>query len=276
MSGDGQTILEQIYPDPVGAMDASYDGSVVVGGIGKQAFRKVNGQLQFLGMPSSEFNSSIAWAVSADGQIVVGRSVGTDIHAPFRWTSHTGMQELGTLSGATRRSGDALGISSDGSTIVGITASPSSTQESYRQEAYRWTETEGMQPLGILEGGRSSAATAASRDGKLIVGASETHNNRGAAFIWDDENGMRKLSDVLLSDYGVDDLQGYRLNAAQGISSDGNIIVGWAFSDSRGEYVAWRVDLVPEPSTATLVTVLAIFLAPCFFRRRCCLQRPAG
>src|SRR5438105_3456252 len=37
MSGDGQTILTNIYPDPLGLYDASYDGSVTVGGRGNQA-----------------------------------------------------------------------------------------------------------------------------------------------------------------------------------------------------------------------------------------------
>ena len=45
------------------------------------------------------------------------------------------------------------------------------------------------------------------------------------AFIWDNANGMRKLKDVLVNDFGLD-LTGWTLTIARGISDDGLTIVG--------------------------------------------------
>lgn len=74
----------------------------------------------------------------------------------MRWTEATGVVELGVLpGGATARS--AAAVSGDGSVIVGGTST---------FEAFRWTASDGAQPLG---GGGSP--TEISDDGQVVVGS---------------------------------------------------------------------------------------------------------
>lgn len=60
-------------------------------------------------------NTSRATGVSADGNIVVGVEGGSKA---IRWTSQTGMVDLGDLVGGGSRS-NANAVSADGGTIVG-------------------------------------------------------------------------------------------------------------------------------------------------------------
>ena len=258
MSGDGQTILTNVYPDPLFFYDASYNGSVRVGALSAypsgQAVAIVNGQLRDLGKldPTDTFAS--ASSVSADGKTIVGLSTGPTGRAAFRWTTETGLVSLGTLRGATKKISYALGISSAGDVIVGISASQNSFEE-----AFRWTADTGMQPLGDLPGGFfASDAYAASDGGNLVVG--ESYSNSGyEAFIWDGPHGMRRLADVLTSDFNLD-LQGFRLRSATDISASGQVIVGLA-TDAANKAYAFRVNLVPEPSTLMSLIVAISVLA---------------
>jgi hypothetical protein len=103
---------------------------------------------------------------------------------------------------------------------------------------------------------RSSVALAASADGSVIVGQAA-----GFASIWTSNNGMIPLHDVLAS-YGLsDELDGWLLIEATGISDDGTVIVGYGFSPNSGieSYEAW-VAIVPEPNGLILGGIgLAIF-----------------
>jgi probable HAF family extracellular repeat protein len=76
------------------------------------------------------------------------------------------MQDLGTLGGSTSW---ALGVSADGSVVVGWAASNLVDQ----YPAFRWTAAGGMQNLGML-GGNRSWADGVSADGSVVVGAAET------------------------------------------------------------------------------------------------------
>jgi uncharacterized membrane protein len=127
-----------------------------------------------------------------------------------------------------------------------------------------------MQPLGDLPGGFfASDALATSDGGNLIVG--ESFSNSGyEAFIWDGPHGMRRLTDVLTTDYNLD-LQGLRLRNATDISASGNVIVGWG-TDAANNAFAFRVNLVPEPSTLLSLTV-AISVLALSHRRRAALHR---
>lgn len=155
------------------------------------------------------------------------------------------MVGLGELAGGSFYS-EALSISGDGSVIVGQSISANGF------EAFRWTESEGMVGLGDLAGGSYfSQAFSASADGSVIVGQANGFDDNGDAFIWDADNGMRELSDVLVSDYGLD-LTGWSLQQARGISDDGMLIAG--YGDHNGNFEAFLVNLrqdvvvaIPEP-----------------------------
>jgi probable HAF family extracellular repeat protein len=136
---------------------------------------------------------------------------------------------LGDLPGGDSFS-DAFGISADGSVIVGWSNSGLGGNE-----AFRWTEADGMVGLGEL-----GFAWDVSADGSIIVGASDTGTGREAT-IWDSTNGLRRLEDVLVLE-GLD-LTGWTLEQAFGISDDGLTIAG-SGKNPAGQSVAWVVTII--------------------------------
>jgi probable HAF family extracellular repeat protein len=183
----------------------------------------------------------VAYDVSADGTVIVG-------HAPsrkeprdtrysvteeaFRWTEAEGLQSLGDLSGGLCWS-LARAIAADGNVIVG------ESQSDQGQNAFRWTAESGTVSLGKLGGaGMGSRARDTSGNGSIIVGHSgpEAPNlelviEDSKAFIWDQENGMRELQQVLANDFGLGAaLTGWKLLTATAISRDGGTIVGYGVS----------------------------------------------
>jgi hypothetical protein len=168
------------------------------------------------------------------------------------------------------------GISSDGSTIVGIENFPSSNSavywsagtlvrlgfpgrayaasaqgevivgERYPDGGFRWTAGSGMASLGD-----SCIAGSISSDGSRIVGTSSSVNQGRPALIWDQGSTIaRNLTDVCQYDYGID-LGGKILENAF-ISSDGNVIAGNA-RDPAGPYpwaatLGYRIVLKPTIS----------------------------
>ena len=105
-------------------------------------------------------------------------------------------------------------------------------------------------------------STAVSANGKTIVGTSVVETiidpvfgdvyNGSEPFIWTAQQGMRKLSDVLISDLGLN-LSGWRLRTATGISADGLTIVGMGLDPSYRSG-CWIVQL-PEPTSISLMLI---------------------
>jgi len=84
----------------------------------------------------------------------------------FYWTDSGGMIGLGDLPGGSF-SGQAQGVSADGSVVVGQSDSGLGGNE-----AFRWTDPNGMVGLGDLPGYIfSSFASSISSDGLVVVGA---------------------------------------------------------------------------------------------------------
>jgi probable HAF family extracellular repeat protein len=99
-------------------------------------------------------------------------------------------QGLGDLPGGLNFS-SAIGISADGSTIVGISGSSNTTG----QEAFRWNQDTGMVGLGDLVGGTfDSTARGTSANGSIVVGQSSSVNGN-EAFRWTQTTGMVGLGD---------------------------------------------------------------------------------
>jgi probable HAF family extracellular repeat protein/VCBS repeat-containing protein len=133
-------------------------------------------------------------------------------------------QGLGDLPGGDLYSW-ALGISADGTTVVGESDSASGT------EAFRWTRDGGMVGLGDLAGGDfGSQATAVSADGSVIVGyGTEGSVGHYRAFRWTQASGLATIGS----------LDGGSFSRAWAVSNDGSVVVGDGSSASGAEAFRW-------------------------------------
>lgn len=130
---------------------------------------------------------------------------------------------LRDLPGGSFKSG-ALGVSDDGSVVVGIGDSPNGT------EAFRWTRSGGMIGLGDLPGGLVySSAFDVSGDGSVVVGWSLSANGR-EAFRWTQPGGMVGLGDLP---------GGVFASYAFGASADGSVVTGMSGSANGLEAFRW-------------------------------------
>jgi probable HAF family extracellular repeat protein len=278
------------------AADVSADGSVVVGYADGAvipdsgfagAFRwTAEDGMVSLGVLNPSDIESFAFAVSADGSVVVGRSDDGAWEEAFRWTAEDGMVGLGYISGSYGFNSGAHAVSADGSVVVGSsTYSWDFEDEAFRwtaedgmislgfeggahavsadgsvvvggdgyyseQDAFRWTAEDGMVSLGVLPGSYWSDAYAVSADGSVVAGSS--FGDFGAiAFIWDNTNGIQDLKDLLLYEYSLD-LIGWSLTSANGLSADGKVIVGSGINPN-GYYEAWLANIRPVPEPATMI-----------------------
>lgn len=236
------TRIQGSTPSSSRAFAVSADGSVVVGDAGfaglTTAFRwtEATGTVNLGVVPADSFfgtaNASVAESVSADGSVIVGRSlsVSTGNLQAFRWTAATGMVGLGALSGGGPDSA-AIALSADGSVIVGRSSS-ANTIFTLTREAFRWTSSTGMVGLGDLSGGSfNSFANGISADGSVIVGAGNSADGVEATR-WTQATGM----------VSIGDLPGGSVNTvAQDVSADGSVIVGNGTSASGVEAFRWTL-----------------------------------
>ena len=216
-----------------GSVLAGYSGTPIDG----EAFRWTqDGGMVGLGhLPDGDLFSA-ANAINADGTIIVGHSKSPPNSEPFLWSNESGMVGLGYL--ANDSFGAAYGISSDGLVVVGYGSN----------EAFRWSAETGMVGLGDLPGGIfASQAFDASANGSIVVGESSTGITGSCtteAFIWDAENGIRRLENVLNAE-GLN-LTGWILCTARGISDDGKTIAGTGINP-EGFREAWIANIDPTP-----------------------------
>jgi uncharacterized membrane protein len=226
---------------------------------------------------------SNAFAVADGGSVVVG--LGWDgCHATgFRWEASTGMVSLGSLDGFASRAND---VNADGSVIVGWDDAPDGSRRGARwvdgvesllatgeflggaeavtpngavivggeagsrgNQAYRWSERTGARLLGKLPGGgllSRAVALALTDDGEVVVGFSGAQFRD--AFVWTSATGMVKLQDYLVG-LGVTGLDGWQLDTALAISSDGTKIAGWGVNPD-GRVQSWLVEHLPPFSSS--------------------------
>jgi probable HAF family extracellular repeat protein len=117
----------------------------------------------------------------------------------------------------------ALGVSADGSVVVGQDSGPLQTQESFR-----WTVGGGMEGLGFLPGGTSTgngAALGVSADGSVVVGISNSAATDLEAYIWTESAGM-----IGLGFLGTGEQQSW----ANAVSADGSVVVGVSYPTTGG------------------------------------------
>ena len=213
------------------AYGVNSDGSVVVGvstsANGIEAFRwtQAGGMVGLGDLAGGAFDSR-AQGVNSDGSVVIGYSTSASGTEAFRWTQAGGMVGLGDLAGGAFQS-LAYGTNSDGSIVIGQSTSANGA------EAFKWTQAGGMVGLGDLAGGSfSSSAKAINSDGTVIVGKGTTASGT-EAFRWTESSGMQSLTDWLAEDGYT--LTGWSDTQAQGVSDDGNTIVGFGTSSNGTE-----------------------------------------
>lgn len=174
---------------------------------------------------------SAAYAISADGSVVVGGSSSAAGDEAFRWTAQEGLIGIGALP-ADIVSAAAYGVSANGAVIIGVSVSGSGDE--IAPEAFRWTDESGMGGLGFLsEIIRESWANGVSADGAVVVGYSDMPTGR-QAFRWTADDGM----------VGLGDLLGAAFLHSEGlaVSADGNVVVGGASFALGYQAFRWTAD----------------------------------
>ena len=235
--------LIQLFSGGKTALSISSDGLVIVGETGGPgAFRWTQGggaqSLSGLG----DVWWSRAWGTDADGSVVVGEGstcCSGKAHA-LRWSANTGTQDLGDLPGGEAKGSIAFATNADGSAVVGLSILDGSNQ------AFLWTQDDGMVSLGTLGDGYSSQANAVSGDGRIVVGMNVGHipipYQSYRAVIWNSDSGMFSLFDYLAA-RGVNLAGWTSLDYAAGISSNGRFVVGTGTFGGRQR--AFLADLGP-------------------------------
>ena len=254
------------------AIDVSGNGHIVVGASrveprnewtsGWQAFIWTPRLgMRGLGYVNPDDAESAALGVSRGGNYIVGTYTTANSNTySFRWTKRTGMQSLL----GTDFNSQATEISNDGSVVAGTTLGVD-------QQAYRWTESGGVERLGYLSVSRfnpSSATSDMTTDGSVIVGYSHDGDpdHPYESFIWDGDRGMRSVRDALVHEYGLGEaMQGWTILQGVSIAANGQFLTG-AGRNPQGDWEGWRADLranvIPEPGTMVLsVIAVAMLLA---------------
>jgi probable HAF family extracellular repeat protein len=175
----------------------------------------------------SDINASPV-ALSTDGSTIIGRILATNPFEAFRWTLQNGLENLGALG-----SGNTLAslLSADGSVVSGY-----SINSDGWEEAYVWTEADGMVGLGTLGGteeSKQSRPSLMTADGTVVTGVSINTGGHTGTFRWTAGDGMIGLG--TLGGFGDDD---YSYPTV--MSTDGSVIAGYGLNtDGHDEAFRW-------------------------------------
>jgi uncharacterized membrane protein len=137
-------------PSAISADGNSVVGSWAVSELSSEAFRWTeSGGAIGLGFLPSEWQSSSAWEVSDDGQIVVGGSFGdAPITGPraFIWTEQLGLELL------TNRGNDhyVSGMSADGGVVIGLMRTLLDDPYGFNGEEFVWRRNHGLRTIAEL------------------------------------------------------------------------------------------------------------------------------
>lgn len=232
MSADGQTIV----------------GSIEHPGGDYRAMRWTAAEgLHLLLINPSEDPTSLANGINRAGTAIVGTAYFNGGYGASRWQGDSPPEELTGPDGSSFYPGY---VSEDTQHVLGYNLSASGSQ------AAHWVEEVGLAVLGDLPGGTVNAvATSMSPSGSIILGAGTTDVGR-EAFFWDASRGMRRLSDVLLSDYGLV-TDGWTLQSAK-FSADGSVIAGRAINPDG--LIEGYVIRIPEPHPLIAIAFGGILL----------------
>lgn len=182
-------------------------------------------------------SSDYATAINENGSIVVG-GLGTQaaVWSGTNWAKKTILGTLKTddeLLAGTYLQPSALGVSGDGSVVVGHTIDDKRKIHAIVWYGNNWEKKIDLGTHGIDNSDRSEAR-AVSRDGKIITGYAAGKNSSDRATVWSGSNWATKtdLGTLATGNSGV--------SYANAISSNGSVVVGTSTDDSdRYRAVTW-------------------------------------
>ncbi len=177
-----------------------------------------------------------AGGVSGDGATVAGTCLQNN-NTAFRWMAPTGPIPLSRFGGGSDQQSTAAAISADGAVIAGA-GHPVLTG------AVIWRADGSATVLGKLPGDAEAIASAASRDGSVVVGSSKDNMGNYHAFRWAMETGMVALGR---------DGDGFLGSFATSISGDGRMVVGWGTTAAGDVALIWDADHGLRQLTAALL-----------------------
>jgi hypothetical protein len=134
-----------------------------------------------------------------------------------------------------------------------------------KERAFVWSQSGGMSGLVPPAGSPPySESLSVSGDGSVVTGFAFDYDSQGQlinqkAFVWDAQNGVRWVEDLLAGHGLANDLAGWDLEQATGVSADGRTIVGFG-TDPQGETRPW-VAFIPEPSLGLLDLAALVAIA---------------
>lgn len=232
----------------IGATDANYDGSIIVGtadnGVGgTTAFRWTQaGGMQPLG------GGTRAYAVSGNGGAVVGDFTGS---GSFVWTVANGLQSLTGLDGTP--STNARAVNHDGSIIVGTSISPS-----FVTSTTMWVNGVAIELVNDIPSTRFTPF-GVSDDGTVVagdLGGSGSGLHRTA--VWTVATGTVPLTQYLSAN-GVSLPEGINLGSCTAISADGLSFAGYTTNTPFG--IQGWVATVPTPGVLSIAGIVGCFAA---------------
>ncbi len=236
-----------------------------------------------------DYGDGAAYAVSADGQYIVGKAaglVGTTLKdRAFRTKVGSGeMEDLGSIgpAGEGGETSTAYGVNRDGSIVVGsgtVMEDTGGDDPVLVTEAFIWdSDSQEMNGLGDLPGGGfRSEAFDVSADGTVIVGVGRTGADTDAhpdeAFVYFTRTGQMELLSSVLVANGVD-LSGWQqLLEARAISDDGTRIAGVGLRADGVTQEAF-VATIEVPELENYGWFAASMLLGMGLWRRCVAKRP--
>lgn len=166
--------LGTIWGDNSQANGISSDGSLVAGRSyagGNEAFVWTqSGGMQGIGFLPGMGGYSTAAAVSGDGSSVVGWAAGGPAMDSYVWAKNTGMNDIGALPGATTitvnghpfSGSNALGLSYNGSGIVGLSTTSTGNVHGFLYTNNAWTD------IAPLPGDDNGVANAINQSGQIV------------------------------------------------------------------------------------------------------------
>jgi uncharacterized membrane protein len=238
-------ILNDIDYDGSGATDVSDNGQAISGVLSYVAtatnraarWTQANGW-QDLGILRGD-DESAANAISADGSIVAGYSVGSYFRA-VKWTAQTGLRALPNPFGINSDS-TAIAMSASGDVIVGT-----ARNANFVSQATVWYGNGSTAVLANPSGFDASSAYGVSGDGNLIGGTTFIENvGQDTAAFWTGDGVAYNLQEYL-SSQNID-LSGWQLLAITEVSQNGRYLTGRGYNP-EGDLESFIVQ-IPAPGT---------------------------